>query len=102
MQAAGIFVSALPKLSAGMQVCQHQLDCRHLPFGVNVGRDSTTIVTHRNGSIDMNGHFDLSAKSGKVFVDGIIDNFVNQVMQPSLIGIADEHPWPFPDRFEAF
>ena len=46
MQAAGIFVCALPKFSAGMQICQHQLDCRHLPFGMDIRRDSPPIVTH--------------------------------------------------------
>src|SRR6266404_7203550 len=54
MQAAGIFVCALSKFSASVQICEHQLDGRHLPFGMDVGRDSPAIVTHRDRSIDMN------------------------------------------------
>src|SRR6266496_4931336 len=46
MQSAGIFVCALPKLSACMQVREDQLNCRHFPFGMNVGRDSPTIITN--------------------------------------------------------
>ena len=50
----------------------------------------------------MNGHFYLGAKSREVFVDGIIDYFVNEVVQPPLIWVSNEHPGPFPDRLEAF
>ena len=50
----------------------------------------------------MNRHFYLGAKSREVFVDGIVDDFVNKVMQPPLIRISDEHSRPFPDRFETF
>src|SRR5882724_327663 len=50
----------------------------------------------------MNRHFYLGAKSREVFVDGIVDDFVNKVMQPPLIRISDEHSRPFPDRFKTF
>ncbi len=50
----------------------------------------------------MNGHFYLGAKSREVFVDRIIDYFVNEVVQPPLIWVSNEHPGPFPDRLEAF
>ena len=102
MQAAGIFISALSKFSAGVQICQHQLDRRHFPFGMNIDGNAAAIVSHRDRSIDMNGHFDLRAKSRKMFVDGVIDDFVNQMMHPTLIRIADEHARPFPDCLEAF
>ncbi len=102
MQAARIFVCALSEFPAGVQICQHQLDCRHFPFWMYIGWNPTAIVTHRDPAIDVNGHFYFGAKSCQVFIDGVIDDFVNQVMQSSLIGISDEHSWPFPNRFEAF
>ena len=92
----------MAKFSAGVQICQHQLNRRHFPFGMNIDRNAPAIVSHRDRSIDMNGHFDLCTKSREMFVDGVIDDFVNQVMQPTLIRISNEHPGPFPDRLEAF
>jgi hypothetical protein len=37
-----------------------------------------------------------------MFVDRIIQNFENQMVQTSLIRIPDEHARPFPDRLQAF
>ena len=102
MQAAGIFVSALSKFSAGVQIGQHQLNRWHFPFGMNIDGNAAAIVPRRDRSIDMNDHFDLRAKSREMFVDGVIDDFVNQVMQSTLIRVPDEHSWPFPNRLEAF
>ena len=78
VQAAGIFVSALSKFSAGMQIRQHQLDRWHLPFRMNIDRNAAAIVANGDRSIDMNGHFDLGAKSREMFVNGVIEDFENQ------------------------
>src|SRR5947208_7195326 len=102
MQPSGIFVCALSKFSAGVQICQHQLDCRHLPFGMNIGGNSSTVITNRNGSIDTNGHFYLGAKSREVLVVQIIDYSVTKVLQPPLIGFSMDLPGPFRDRPEPF
>src|SRR5436309_15503075 len=69
---------------------------------MNIDRNAASIVSNGDRSIHMDDHFDLRAKSREMFVNGVINDFVNQVMQPSLIRISDEHPRPFPDRFEAF
>ena len=50
----------------------------------------------------MNLDIDLFAISGKMFVDRIVENFVNEMVQPAFIRVADIHPGTFPDRFQAF
>ena len=35
-----------------------------------------------------------------MFVDRVIEHLENAVMQTALIGVADIHSRPFPDRFE--
>ena len=102
METAGIFVSALPKLTAGVQIGQDQLHGRHLKLRVHIDRDAPAIVANRNGTIDVNRNFDFTAKTGKMFVDRVIQNFEDAVMQTTLIGIADKHAWPLPHRFQAF
>ena len=102
MQAAGIFISALTKFSAGVQVCEHQLDRRHFPFRMNIDRNAAAVVAHGHAAIDMHRYFYLVTKSGEMFVDRIVQDFENQVMQTALIRVADVHPGAFADRFQAF
>ena len=102
VQSARILICALSEFSAGMQICQHQLDSRHLPFRMNIDRNTAAVVAHRDRSVDVNSHFDLGAKSCEMFVDRVIENFVNQVMQSAFVRISDEHSRPFPNCFETF
>ena len=69
VQSAGILVCALSKFSAGMQICEHQLNRRHLPFRMNINRNTAAVVADRDRSIDMNDHVDFRAKSGQMFVN---------------------------------
>ena len=100
VQTTGIFVSALAEFSAGVKICQDQLDCRHLPFRMHVDRNAAAIVTHGNGAIDMNRDFNLCAKTGEMFVDRVIENLEDHVMQTALIGVADVHARALADGFE--
>ena len=77
VETAGIFVSALAELSAGVQVREHQFDGRHFPFRMNINRNTAAVVAHRNGAIDVNRDFDLAAKPREMFVDRVIQNFEN-------------------------
>jgi hypothetical protein len=69
---------------------------------MNINRNTAAIVAHRNGAIDVNRNFDFAAKPREMFVDRVIQNFEDAVMQSALIGIADIHARPLPHRFEAF
>jgi hypothetical protein len=40
--------------------------------------------------------------TGQSFVDGVIDDFINQMMQTPFGGISDIHSGPFSDGFESF
>src|SRR6184192_3099555 len=102
MQAAGIFVCALTEFSASVEIGQHQFHRRHFPFRMNIDWNAAAVVAYRNAFIDVYRYFNLVAKSGQMFVDRIIDNFENHVMQAALIGIADVHARPLPNRFEPF
>ena len=102
MQTAGIFVSALTEFSARVQVREHQLDCWHLPFRMNIDRNTAAIVAHRNAAFDMHCNLDLVAKSGEMFVDRIVEHLENHVVQTALVRVANVHPRPFSDRFQTF
>jgi len=102
MQSPGIFISALPELASRMQVGQHQLDRRHIPFGVHVHRDASPVIANRDGAIYMNGNLDLAAESGQVFVNGVVEHLKNTVMQAALVRVADIHSRAFAHRLQPF
>ena len=102
VQSARILVCALSEFSARVQIRQHQLNRGHLPFRMNVDRNAAAVVAHRDRSVDVDDHFDLCAKSCEMFVDRVIENFVNQVMQSAFVRISNKHSRPFADCFETF
>ena len=97
-----IFVSSLPELTTGVQIGQNQLNGRHLEFGVHVHRDTSTIVTDGHRPIDVDGYLNFGAKTGQMFVNGIVQNFENTMMQSSFIRVTDIHARALSDRFKAF
>src|SRR5215469_6979481 len=102
MQPARILVCALSEFSACMQIRQYKLDRRHLPFRMNIHRNTATVVADGDRSVDMDNRFDPCAESCEMFVDRIIENFVNEMMQPAFVRITDEHARPLPNGFESF
>ncbi len=80
METAGHLVRIVVELAAGVQYGQSHLG-RRLPFGgVHVGGDAATVVGHGYRTVQVNGHPDVVAVAGKGFIDGIVDDFVNQVV----------------------
>jgi hypothetical protein len=69
---------------------------------MHVDRDTATVVTHGNRSIYVHIDFDLRAKSGEMFVDRVVENLENHVVQTALIGVADVHARALADGFEPF
>ena len=96
MQTAGVLVRPLAELAAGMQVCEHQLDGRHLEFLVCVYRNAATVVLYRHRAVHVNGDLDLVAIPGQVLVDRVVEHLVNAVVESVFIRVTDVHPRPLP------
>ncbi len=47
------------------------------------------------------GDLDLAAIAGEMFVDRVIENLENAVVQAAFVGVADIHARALPDSFEA-
>ena len=50
-----------------------------VPF--NSRRNAATVVNDRYGVVRVYRYFNLRGKAGKRFVDGVVDDFVNEVMK---------------------
>jgi len=56
-----------------------------------VDRNAASVVDHGDGIVKVNGDFDLVGVSGERFVNGVVNDFVNEVMQTHFSGRADVH-----------
>jgi hypothetical protein len=68
---------------------------------MHLDRNAPTVVDHRNAVVLVNGNLDSRAKSRHSFIDGVVDNLVNEVVQPVGPGRPNVHRRTFPYRVEA-
>jgi ribulose 1,5-bisphosphate synthetase/thiazole synthase len=93
MQTAGYFVVRRVELASRVQHGEHNLDCGHL-LAVDhlvVHRNAAAVVDDRNRVVHVNRHIDPSGVAAQSFVDRIIHDLVDEVVQTLLGGRADVH-----------
>ena len=100
VQAAGVFVGALPEFAARVQVGQHQLDGGHLPFRMHVHRDAAAVVADGDRAIHVDGDFDFVAIAGQMLVNGVVQHLEDAVVQAALVRVADIHAGPLAHRLQ--
>ena len=111
MQAAGNLVGVLVEFSAGVQLGHDDLGRGDALALVNVDRNAAAVVAHRHRIVGVENDFHRAGVTRERFVDGIVDDLVDHVMQArAIIGVADIHARPLahgieslqhPDRFRA-
>ena len=84
-----------------MQHRQHDFRGR-LAALVAIDRDAAAVVDDRDRSVDVNRDVDLIAKAGQGFVDRVVDDFVDEMVQAGRTGRPDVHRGTLADRFQAF
>ena len=67
-----------------------------------IDRHASAIVGHRAGAIDSDRHIDQLCKSCHDLINGVVDCFVDEVMQCAGADAADVHARPFSNRFKSF
>ena len=86
MQTAGNGVSAAAELAARVEHGQNDLD-RRLSLGtVHVHGNSAAVVDDANGAVFEDCDGDRVAVPRERFVDGVVDDLVDEVMQAALTG----------------
>ena len=79
-------------------------DFRRRPalFRMDIYRYAAAIVADADGTVLVNRHGDVVAKACQRFVDRIVDDFENHMVQAgTVVGIADIHAGTLADGFEA-
>src|SRR6185503_2648150 len=94
VQAAGDFIAVVVELAAGVKNGQHHFG-GGLAARVLIDRNAAAVVDHRDRAVDVDGDVDLVAEPGQRLVDRVVDDLVDQVVQPCRTGRADVHGRPF-------
>ena len=102
VQAAGYLVGAVVELAARVQGGHHHLGGGPSLGGVHVDRDAAAVVRDGDAVVLMDDDRDLLAVAGNRFVDRVVDDLVDEVVETLGTGGPDVHRGPFSDRLEAF
>ena len=104
VQAAGVEVAvAVAELAAGVQRGQDQFQGRPLVLGMHVDGNAAAVVGDRDrvaALVQRDG--DGVGVAIEIFIDGVIDDFPDEMVQPLAVHAADVHRRPLADRLEAF
>ena len=88
VQSAGDFVGGAVELTASVQHGHDDLGSRK-PLAIHVhfaGRNAAAVVHHGDGVIDVNGDIDAIRETCQRFVNGVVHDFVNEVVQSHVAG----------------
>ena len=101
VQTAGNFVAVSAEFTAGVQYRKDDLQRRNAHFRVNTRRDAASVVFYRDRIVLVDRNNDLVAYARKSFVDRVVHDFIDQMMQTARRGRTDVHTRPLAHRFQA-
>ncbi|MCG3118401.1 MAG: hypothetical protein ALAOOOJD_00590 [bacterium] len=102
VQTAGHFVRFFVKLAAGVQLGHHHFERRPFDDGMEINRNAAPVIFNGDAAIFVDGHLDFITKTDEGLVNGVINDFVDEMMKAARGNIADIHRRPFAHRIETF
>src|SRR5437588_11595055 len=101
MQSARNFVGVLVEFPAGVELRHNDLSGRDAFTFVDVGWNAAAVVTDGAGAVRIEYDRYFLGKTGKRFVDRVVDGLIDHVMQAgAIISVADIHSGPFANGIE--
>ena len=101
VQPAGDFVGGAFELAAGVEGGHHRFQGALAGVGVGVHRNPPAVVADGDGAVGVQPQVDAGAETGHGLIDGVVEDFVDEVMQAALVGAADIHTGAHPHRLQA-
>ena len=100
MQTAGNLVGTFAEFTTGVQIGEHELKRGHFVDRMLVHGDTAAVVRDGAGTVEVDGDLNAMGKTGQRFVDTVIHDFENAVVQTAFIRVADIHVRAFPHALE--
>ncbi len=102
MQTARDLVGIAVELATGMQYGHNDLGRRLFLRRMHIDRNTTTVVFHRDRTINMNSYRDFVTVSGQTFINGVIHHFIDQMVQTLGTGRTNIHGRPLTNCGQSF
>ena len=102
VQAAREGIVVLVELAARMELRKDDLHARDLGLGVDVGGDAAAVVAHGSAAVLVKDDVDAVRIAVGGFVDGVVDDLPQNVMQPLAARRADIHAGAQAHRLQPF
>ena len=101
VQPSAHLVARVIELPSGVEHGHHDLGRAHTPLGHDAHGDPTSIVFHGDRPVEMDRHVHARAIPAEMFVDRIVDDLPDEMMQArSIVHVADVHARPLAYRLE--
>ena len=103
MQATGDLVTLASELAAGVQHGEHDLGCGEVFVGgMFVHGNAATVVDDLTTAIGTERDHNAGAVTRHRFIDSVVDDLVDEVVQAGRPRRTDVHARPFANGFETF
>jgi hypothetical protein len=86
VQATGDRVRLSVELAARVQRREHHLDRGALLHRVDVDRDTAAVVLVPHAPVGQQGYLDGVAVTGQRLIDGVVDDFIDEMVESALPG----------------
>ncbi len=101
VQTAGNFVGRFVKLAAGVELGHGEFQSGNAGF-VFVHRNAAAVVLDGDGPVLVKSDPDVFGKTGQGFVDRVVDDFSDEVVEAFAVGRADVHAGALSNRLQSF
>ena len=101
VQTAGDFIPAAAEFAACMQDGINDFNGGDVEFCIFAGRNAAAVVGDADDVARQDRDGNRIAGAGKRFVNGVVDDFINEMMKSAHGGRTDVHAGPLPDGLQA-
>ena len=102
VQTAGDLIASAAELAARVQHGVDDLERGTARLRLNVDRNAAAVIHNGDGVALVDRHLNFRAVARKRFVDGVIHNFIDEVMQAAHRRRADVHARALAHRLQSF
>ena len=99
VQTTGDLVAVVVELAASVEDGERDLG-RGFPTAVKIDRNAAAVVDDGDRVVDVDRNVDLIAEAGQRFVDRVVDDLVDEMMESRRTGRPDVHRRPLPYGLE--
>ncbi len=100
VESAGDLVAAAAELSAGVQDGKNNLKSGGAGLFLDINGNAAAVIADADDVSFLDNDIYAVAEAGQCLVNGVVDNFIHQMVKPGRAGGTDIHTWPFSNGFQ--